>query len=269
MAELLLGILVGAALGSLAGVALTRWSTGGTLADPRRSCCLDCGSRLRIRDNIPVLSWLILRGRCRECGHRIDPRLLIMELACAAFGALVIGIGLHPATAVVLGLAGCGAVLATATDLEQRIIPDRLTIPLALVILPVSVAASLIQSEGTGDAFLAALRSVAMPALIVPGALVGMNRVARRLRGVLLIGGGDIKLLVGLLAAVAILPRGMMIFGVASVVTGGAIAIVGVLTGLLQMKDRLPFAPVLLASLILTVASADPRARASVWMQWV
>jgi leader peptidase (prepilin peptidase) / N-methyltransferase len=237
---------------------LTRWPQGRSVGRPRRSCCAGCGSALRAWENLPVVSWLLLRGRCRTCGVRIDPRLIMLELACAAICGLVATMQVRPAVALVVGLTGCGAALATATDLERRIIPDRLTLPLAAAVLPLSLAAELVRSGEASHAMIGALRMVAAPAVGIPLILVLLNLMAGRWSGTLLIGGGDIKLLVSILAAAATLPDGVALFGSVTAIVGGCIAGAGVLTGRLGLKDRLPFAPILLVGLVATIVWSHP-----------
>jgi leader peptidase (prepilin peptidase)/N-methyltransferase len=255
----IIGALVGATFGSSAGVALTRWGAGGSVGSPRRSVCASCGCPVRARDNIPIVSYIALRGRCRDCGAAIDRRLLVLEVSCAAMGALVMTVGLAPPVALVVGFTGWAMILATATDLERRIIPDRLTLPLAAIVLPLALVMDMTRlGAGLGGLQLVAQRIV-VPALVLPVSLLAMNGAGRRLGGGAILGGGDIKLLVGVGAAVAMLPQGVLILWMGALLVGGAAAGLGLLTGRLRMKDRIPFAPFLLAGFVAAVIGAHPQ----------
>jgi len=79
--------LLGLAVGSFLNVVIYRVPRNKSIVSPR-SACPDCGTPIRERDNIPVLSWLLLRGRCRSCNARISYRYPLVELACGVLFAL-------------------------------------------------------------------------------------------------------------------------------------------------------------------------------------
>jgi leader peptidase (prepilin peptidase)/N-methyltransferase len=265
MLEVLIGSMVGATFGSTAGVALTRWSSGGSIGVPSRSSCASCRRALRVVDNIPVLSYLRLRGRCRDCGGVIDPRLLVLELSCAAMGALVMMVGLEPWVVLLVGITGCAMILATATDLERRIIPDRLTLPLAVLALPLALIGEMDRSGGGTVGLLAVSRGIALPVLSIPAGLLMLNAAGRRSGRGAVVGGGDVKLLVGLGAAAATLPQGLLLLWAGALLSSGAAAGLGVLTGRLHMKDRMAFAPFLLVGFIIAIIGAHPQATLGGW----
>jgi len=255
----IIGALVGATFGSSAGVALTRWSAGGSVGTPRRSVCASCGRPVRARDNIPIVSYIALRGRCRDCGVAIDRRLLALEVSCAAMGALVMTVGLAPPVALVVGFTGWAMILATATDLERRIIPDRLTLPLAAIVLPLALVSEMTRLGAGLDGLQLVTHRIAVPAVLVPASLFTMNAAGRRLGSGVILGGGDVKLLVGVGAAVAMLPQGVLILWIGALFSGGAAAGLGLLTGRLRMNDRIAFAPFLLAGFVAAVIGAHPQ----------
>src|SRR5919202_4980497 len=122
------------AVGSFLNVLVARLPEGRSLVAPRSACC-SCGTELAWYDNVPVLSYLILRGRCRSCGARISVLYPAVELATA---------GLVAACFVVFGLSGkallsaffCAVLVAvTSTDLTHRIVPNRIVLPAAAVVL--------------------------------------------------------------------------------------------------------------------------------------
>lgn len=248
MLQVLLGLLVGAALGSHAGVALTRWSARGSVREPARSRCDACGIAILARDLVPVVSWLMLRGRCRWCSAAIDRRLPVIEAACATLGGIAAWVLVSPVPVAVGIVAGSALVLATATDLERRIIPDRLTVPFAGAVVPVVLLHALLDARVEGVDAVRAFVSVLMAVVAVPVVSLAMNALSVRTHGARAIGGGDVKLLVGLTAAITLVPGGLGIFWVAIAVVGGGLALAGLLTGRLRPGDRVPFAPFLLAA---------------------
>src|SRR6201987_871262 len=129
----------GLALGSFLGVVAARVPLRRSIVAPG-SACMSCETPIRWYDNVPVLSYALLRGHCRRCGVRIPPRDLAIELTTALLlGACVPAIGLTP-RALSAGIA-CGAlVVATATDLERRIVPNRVVLPAAAAVLALQTA---------------------------------------------------------------------------------------------------------------------------------
>jgi leader peptidase (prepilin peptidase) / N-methyltransferase len=129
----------GLAIGSFLGVVAARVPLRRSVVRPG-SACMSCETPLRWYDNVPVLSYALLRGRCRRCGVRIPPRDLAIELATAlllAGCALAFGFTLKTAAAAI----ACAAlVVVTATDLEQRIVPNRVVLPAAAAVLTLQTA---------------------------------------------------------------------------------------------------------------------------------
>lgn len=129
----------GLALGSFLGVVAARVPLRRSVVRPG-SACLSCETPIRWYDNVPVLSYALLRGRCRRCGTRIPPRDLAIELATALLlvgCVLAFGFTAKAAAAAI----GCGAlVVVTATDLERRIVPNRVVLPAAAVVLALQTA---------------------------------------------------------------------------------------------------------------------------------
>jgi len=100
---------------------------------------------------------------------------------------------------------------------------------------------------------------IVVPALLVPASLIAMNSAGRRLGSGSILGGGDVKLLIGVGAAVAILPQGVLLLWMGALILGGAAAGIGLLSGRLRMKDRIAFAPFLLAGFVVAVIGAHPQ----------
>ena len=127
-------LLPGLAIGSFLNVVASRLPLKRSISRPR-SACMHCGTEIRPRDNVPVLSYLLLRGRCRSCGERIGWRYPAVELATALLIAgcvLDFGVTVRALAACVF----CAALVAvSATDLERRIVPNRVVLPAAAAVL--------------------------------------------------------------------------------------------------------------------------------------
>lgn len=119
-------LLVGLAFGSFLNVCIVRLPHDGSLLRPPSSCPR-CGARIRWRDNIPVVSWLLLRGRCRHCGAPISAQYPLIELLVGllwAGAALAWGPTLHALAGAVLGTILLGIAV---TDARHMLIPDEFT----------------------------------------------------------------------------------------------------------------------------------------------
>jgi leader peptidase (prepilin peptidase)/N-methyltransferase len=121
----------GLLIGSFLNVVAYRLPRGESLVKPR-SRCTSCGEEVRPYDNVPVLSWLVLRGRCRHCDARISPRYPAVELATAiVFAAVVVARGLNADLALELPFAAMLIAVANI-DLEHRIVPNKILLPMAV-----------------------------------------------------------------------------------------------------------------------------------------
>lgn len=134
----LIAFLGGLAAGSFATAVAHRVPRGISIAFAR-SQCPACGAQIAARDNVPVLSWLLLRGRARCCGASISPRYPLTELAVGLLFAATVLVYRHDAAEAVIGLVFV-TVLATVTltDLEQRIIPNRVLLAGAALCLAIA-----------------------------------------------------------------------------------------------------------------------------------
>lgn len=202
----------GLAVGSFVTVVGHRVPRGESVVRPR-SRCVSCGGQIAAYDNVPVVSWALLRGRSRCCDEPISARYPLTELALGMLYAATVVVLWGDATEIILGLVFVTMLAAiTLTDLEQRIIPNKIlavATALALVIAAVGdpsslperaiaaagaggllflVALAYPRGMGLGDVKLAATmgfflgRNVA-PAILVAllaGSLVGLAMIARR-----------------------------------------------------------------------------------------
>src|SRR3954452_1823886 len=126
--------------GSFVTVVAHRVPRGESIVGPR-SRCPACGVQIATYDNIPVFSWLLLRGRARCCGTPISARYPLTELAVGLlFVAVVLVLGDEPGE-VVLGLLFVSTLVAVSlTDLELRLIPNKILLVSALLGFAVAVA---------------------------------------------------------------------------------------------------------------------------------
>jgi len=117
-------------VGSFLNVVIHRLPRGESLVSPS-SRCPHCGTPVKPYDNVPVVSWLVLRGRCRHCGGPISARYPLVELATAlAFAAVVLVRGFDDD--LVLELPFVAALIALAgIDLDHKLLPNRIVYPMA------------------------------------------------------------------------------------------------------------------------------------------
>jgi len=197
----------GLAFGSFLNVCIHRLPLGESVAKAR-SACPGCKRPIAFYDNVPVISWLILRGRCRNCRCKISPRYLIVELLTAAlFVACYSYFGLTMATLkyCVFGFLLLGLIF---TDAETKLLPDKLTLPgLALGVLfsllvPVRDVASQFLPAMVNLPFSADLASrlfslldSLLGAALGASFIYGAGAVYLRWRGAEGMGFGDVKLM--------------------------------------------------------------------------
>ena len=226
--------LPGLALGSFLTVVAHRIPRRESIVAPRSSCP-SCGTTIRSRDNIPVLSYVLLRGRCRVCGYRISPFYPLMELAAAGLfvGAAVTFDRLFVALTMALFL-GLLLVLAVI-DFRHKIIPNRIVYP-SLGIFGALVLAGSLANQGMS------LGSAALGLLAYGGGLLIVALVSPRGMGM-----GDVKLgaLIGLVLG-ALGLRYVAVAAAAAIAAGGLGALVALAMGA-GRKHAIPFGPYLAA----------------------
>jgi len=129
-----IALVPGLALGSFLNVVVARVPLRRSIIHPG-SACMACEAPIAWYDNVPLVSYLVLRGRCRHCGVHIPLRYPLIELAT---GLLVVSsllaFGAHP-TALVAMVFCASLVAVSATDFEHRIIPNRIVVPAAAIVL--------------------------------------------------------------------------------------------------------------------------------------
>ncbi|BEU22699.1 A24 family peptidase [Paraburkholderia caribensis] len=210
-----------------------------------RSACPHCGHVLRAWENVPVLSYLLLRGRCSHCKTHVSFRYPLLELSSAALalGALIS----FGATGTALAaFALCATLLAmSAIDIDTHLLPDSMTLPL--------LWAGLIVNFNT---VFASLHDAVIGAIAGYLALWCVHWVFKIVRGVEGMGYGDFKLLAALGAWLgwAALPQIILI----AAVTGAVVGLVATWIGRMRFEEPLPFGPFLAAGGAVTLFVGTP-----------
>jgi leader peptidase (prepilin peptidase)/N-methyltransferase len=194
------GFIAGAIVGSFLATILVRWPAGRSVVSGR-SQCDGCGTALGAAELVPILSFLVVRGRCRRCGAGIDKRHMLIELAAGLIGLVALLAHSLP-LAIATMVFGLFLLILAALDAEHQWLPDALTLPL----IPLGLLAAWI---GWGPPLL----DRALGAVAGAGLLWGLAWLYRRLRGREGIGGGDPKLLAGIGAWVGVLQLPMVLLG--------------------------------------------------------
>lgn len=233
--------LLGAVIGSFLNVVAWRMPRGESLVVPG-SHCPGCDAPVKPYDNVPVLSWLLLRGRCRGCGERISARYPLVELGTALLWAGVVALFWGEPDRIALGIALVTLLVpVTLIDLEHRIIPNKLTGPFALLAI------------GLG----AALAPERLPEQLIAGAAAGGFLFAAALANPKGMGMGDVKLagVLGLYLGRAVAPA-MLVALVAGVLVGAVIiARKGAAEG---RRTAVPFGPFLALGALVALAAGEP-----------
>lgn len=188
----------GLALGSFLNVVAARVPLHRSVVRPR-SACPTCATEIDWYDNIPLVSYAFLRGRCRSCSSRIGLTYPAVELLTAVLIAgCVLRFGLSARAAISAGVCAV-LVVVSATDLEHRVVPNRVVLPATVAVL----AANLLVAPGVQWplAAVAAATFLFLPALAAPGSL-GMGDVKLALfLGAALGATAGVAIMVGLVAA--------------------------------------------------------------------
>lgn len=241
---------LGLAVGSFLNVVVHRVPAGMSVVRPR-SACPGCGHEISARDNIPIVSWLVLRGRCRSCRTGISPRYPLVELA----GALaVVGVALWSAPALAHAV-GAAATIAAVLQLVAYAYLAMTSIALALIDLDVHRLPNALVLPGyaVGVVLLGA-------AALLQGDLVALGRLAAG-AGILLalylllvlisprgMGLGDVKLAGVLGLFLGYLGWGQLAVGaMAGFVLGGLFGAVLLMLRRAGRRSGIPFGPWMLA----------------------
>ena len=217
---------LGLAVGSFLNVVIHRLPRGGSVVSPR-SRCPNCQYELRWYDNIPILSWAVLRGKCRRCRTPISVRYPIVELL--TMGVFLVHLWMFGWTALmgVRLLFACALIALFAIDLEHHLLPDKITLPGIVV----GLLASLIVPPGIRDAIIGTL--------LGGGVLWAIGEAYYRYAGQEGMGGGDVKMLAMVGAFLGW--KLVLVTLVLSSVTGSLIGLLVIALRRGGMKHALPY----------------------------
>src|SRR3954468_19642031 len=243
--------LFGLVIGSFLNVVIWRVPRGESVVRPP-SHCPGCDRPIAPRDNIPLVSWLLLRGRCRNCGTRISARYPLVELATGVlFGAFAAKLGADAALPAYLYLAAIGIALAMI-DFDHKRQPDVLTLPsypVALVLLGIAAVAG----AGATPFLRALLGGAALLALY--GVLWFVYPAG--------MGFGDVKLSGVLGLYLGWLGWGEVVVGAfAGFLIGGLVSIGLVLFAEAGGKTKIPFGPFMLIGALVGIFAGHSIAHA-------
>jgi leader peptidase (prepilin peptidase)/N-methyltransferase len=226
-------VALSAALGSFLNVCISRLPRGESIVSPP-SHCPRCQSPIRYYDNIPLVSFVLLGGRCRVCREAISWRYPLVEALAVGAGVLVlwqVGLTWNGLRAFVLVLA---LIAVTFIDLETMLIPDRITLPGIVVGLALSVVP-----------WPSGLLSALAGCLVAGGLFYLIALVSRGGMG-----GGDIKL-AAMLGAFLGWPL-VLVAIFTGVLLGGVVAVALLVSGRRGRRDPVPFGPFLAVGGLLT-----------------
>lgn len=229
--EAILSVLVGLVVGSFLNVCIHRLPKDESIVRPASRCPL-CAVPIRWYDNIPLLSFVLLRGRCRGCGGRIPWRYPAVEaLTGSLFLLTVWRFGFSVRTIFLLAFL-CGLVVVTFIDFDHQIIPHAVT----LLGIPLGLVGSLITRDPSPrDAAAGALVGAGLVYLVAVYAEVAFQKES--------MGGGDVNLLAMIGAFLGW--RLVLLAFFVGVATGACLSLILVASRVLSRKDRIPFGPFL------------------------
>jgi len=226
--------LFGLVIGSFLNVVIGRLPEGRSVVHPR-SACPGCGASIRWYDNVPVLSWLWLRARCRSCRAAISWRYPVVELLTAGLFALA-AYRFGPTMELIPALLLLAALVAiTGIDLDHQLIPDVITLPGVAAGAALGIA---IHPDHWLDIVLGIAVGGGLFFVIILASGGGM-------------GGGDMKL--GAMLGAFLGWKLVLLAILLAVFAGGAVAITLLMSGSKGRKDPVPFGPFLALGAILSL----------------
>lgn len=229
-------ILIGLSIGSFLNVCIYRIPEGKSIVFPPSSCTT-CGEKIKAWDLIPVISFILLRGKCRGCGEKISIRYPLIEMLTAAlFATLLYKFGLEIRTLIYAAIVSI-LIVIFFIDLEHMIIPDGLNLLLALMGITLNIAYM-------GGNYKYALLNM-LYGLLLGGGIFFILALFGAM------GGGDIKLIaaLGLVFGWKLLIP-LMFF---SFLIGGIIGIALLVLKIKKIKDMIPFGPYIAVSSVIIV----------------
>ncbi|MFP3895319.1 MAG: prepilin peptidase [Anaerolineales bacterium] len=262
--------LVGLVVGSFLNVVIDRLPAGRSLLHPP-SHCSSCGRELSPLELIPVLSYLVLGGRCRTCGAPIPPRVLVVEILTGLVFALLYGVYGATLQLLIATVYACVLFAVMFIDLEHMLIPNTLVLPatgFALLMTPFwrlpfhprfrGAVLRFLQNIGAHTGFSLFVLNVSSQ---IAGGLLGFLIflliwfVTLKVMGVDAMGFGDVKLAAfcGLVVAFP----GILIAVFGSFILGGLVGGILLASGMADRKTPVPFAPFLVTTTFFLMVSGE------------
>jgi len=229
--------IIGLVIGSFLNVCIYRIPRGMSIVYPPSSCPA-CGKRIKWYDNIPVFSYIVLKGRCRFCKGKISPIYPVVELLTAFYSLLIylkFGITVNTAFYLIFGYI---LIVASFIDFFHYIIPDSLTLSLAFV----GIVYGLVNHELVHSIIGLVFGFVLLYVVAVLGKAVFKKEA---------MGGGDIKLLAAVGTFVGV--KGVMFTLFAASFFGSFVGIILIASGNAKMSQKIPFGPYLSLSAIIYI----------------
>jgi leader peptidase (prepilin peptidase)/N-methyltransferase len=250
---LVLALVLGVAIGSFLNVVVYRVPRGESLSRPR-SHCPACRAPIRPQHNVPVLGWLVLRGRCADCRVRIPVRYPLVELgtgvAFAVVTARLAGLHLLSAAPAFLYFTAAGIALALI-DLDCRRLPNAIVLP-SYPVLAIALAAS---AWWQHDWWSLARAGIGCAALLTFFGAVVLAHPAG-------MGLGDVKLAGVIGAVLGYLSWNALVIGAfLGFFLGAVVGVAVIATGRGNRKSAVPFGPFMIAGALLALFVAGPIAR--------
>lgn len=249
----IVGFLVGSAIGSFLNVVIYRLPLGLSINEPKHSFCPSCKNQLRTQDLVPLFSWLVRSGKCRQCGVKVPARYFWVELITGSLWGLIwyqqLCAGWDVPRAICFFIMVSVLVAATFIDLRWFIIPDELNAALLVAGCGFNVA---LFAMGRAEGWTWGMPSSVAGAIVGTLVLWGITFLGRLIFQKDAMGHGDIKLARGIGAC--LFPLGAMVSFALAIVLGAVLGIAQVLLTMrqkaLEDEDYVPEEPETLGSIV-------------------
>ncbi len=259
MLGVLIGLcaLFGLAVGSFLNVVIYRVPRGESIVSPR-SACPACGTPIRETDNIPVVSWVLLRGRCRQCQASISPRYPLVELACAGlFAGTAARFGYQWDLPAYLALFA-GLLALSCIDVEHLLLPKKIVYPVTVLVTLLLLMAAAI--TGHWHQFVVGV----VCAVGWFAVFFALNLISPRI-----LGFGDVRLSLVLGMSLGWLGVGYVVLGFfAANVVGAVVGVTLIATKRMSRSDRIPYGVFLAAGCAVAVFAGPELLRPFTGHSW-
>lgn len=235
--HLVIAGMLGACLGSFLNVAAHRSLQGRSWWGNERSVCESCGHVLGVLELIPIISWLMLRGKCKKCGAKISVRYILVEIVCAVLAVIILARWGFSFACMLVGFGTCGLVVNSLTDIESNEVLDIFALTPGVIALLIRIAGG---KYAVLDGVAGALTGWGIFALIIFLSRGGM-------------GWGDAVFMGGMGAVLGL--RFTFLAFYLGIMTGGVWAVILLIIGKVKWgrHDSLPLVPFLAVGCFITM----------------